>query len=181
MFDVGQAPPGERIAIIGSGGAGKSTLSRRLGELTGLTVVHLDTLFWCPGWVGTPQLEWEAHQREVLRIERWIMDGNFGSTLDLRLAAADAVIFLDMPRYLCLWRVAKRLLRYHGRSRPDLPAGCPETFDWSFLKWVWSFPAKERPEVLQKLAGLPADKTVIWLCRPSQVREFLDTLGAGVR
>lgn len=87
----------KRGAIIGSGGAGKTTLARMLGAKTGIPVVHLDRLYWNAGWVPAPHEMWLERQREVLEGECWIIDGNYGSTLDLRLAAADTVIFLDTP------------------------------------------------------------------------------------
>lgn len=87
-----------RVAIIGCGGAGKSALARALGDRLGLEVVHLDRLYWRPGWVPTPSAEWRAMVAAVARRERWIADGHYGGTLDLRLAAADTVLFLDLPR-----------------------------------------------------------------------------------
>ncbi len=98
----------KRVAIIGSGGAGKSTLAKRLGEVTGLPVIHLDQHFWNPHWTETPIPEWERRHETLLERERWVMDGNYGSTMNERLDAADTVIFLDMPRLFCVVRVLKR-------------------------------------------------------------------------
>ena len=81
---------GQRILIIGSGGAGKSTLARRLGELTGIPVIHLDAHYWLPGWVVTPKEEWAGKVDALLQGDRWIMDGNFGSTLKQRLVTAQS-------------------------------------------------------------------------------------------
>lgn len=93
--------------MIGSGGSGKSTFSRRLGEITGLPVIHLDKLHWRPNWTPTPADEWrEMVQTEIDR-EAWIMDGNFGGTREMRMKAADTIIMLDVPRWLCLYRIVK--------------------------------------------------------------------------
>src|ERR1051325_11561095 len=115
-----------RVLVIGSGGAGKSTFAARLGERTGLPVVHLDAHYWRAGWRETPREEWDARVDELLAADEWIIDGNYGGTLARRLAACDTVIFLDLPRTLCLWRVVKRRALFRGRSRPDMAEGWPE-------------------------------------------------------
>lgn len=163
----------KRVAIIGSGGAGKSTLARALSERTGLPVVHLDRLYWRPGWVATPHEAWAEQQRDLLTQEAWIIDGNYGSTLDGRLRAADTVVFLDTPRLVCLWRALKRRLRYTGRSRPDMREGCPERLTGEFLRWIWEYPKRQRPNILQKLARLE-HKQVVRLRSRREVEAFLE-------
>ncbi len=90
----------------------------------------------------------------MLELERWIADGNYGSTLELRLAATDTVIFLDFPRWLCTGRVVKRVWTYRRGERSDMVAGCDERVDWDFVKYVWTFPKKHRPITEEKLRGL---------------------------
>ena len=134
----------ERIMIIGCGGAGKSTLARQLGEKLDIPVVHLDKLFWRPGWVQVSQEEFdELHRREIAK-DRWIMDGNFGRTIPERIARCDTVIYLDYNRFTCLMGVLKRVLTTYGKSRPDMGEGCPERIDFEFLKWVWNFNKNKR-------------------------------------
>lgn len=98
----------KRIAIIGSPGAGKSTLAWQLGEILGLPVFHLDRLFWKPGWIPSPKSLWIAMQSTLVTRDSWIIDGNYGSTLHIRVEAADTIIFLDFPRYICLGQAVKR-------------------------------------------------------------------------
>ncbi|MHC4225272.1 MAG: P-loop NTPase family protein, partial [Planctomycetota bacterium] len=124
-----------RIAILGCAGAGKSTLALQIGESLGIEVIHLDRHFWKPGWVETPREEWAELQTELLAGESWVADGNYGATLEIRLARADTILFMDMPRRLCLWRILKRRIRYRGRARPDVAPGCPENVDWEFFRW----------------------------------------------
>lgn len=119
-----------RIAIIGSGGSGKSAVARELGTILGTEVIHLDALFWKPGWVETPRPEWRALQEALVLRATWIMGGNYHGTIAIRLAAADTIVFLDLPRAVCLWRVLGRWPRHRGTARPDLAPGCPETLDW---------------------------------------------------
>ena len=153
MSAVTAAAP-RRCLVIGSGGAGKTTFARLLADRTGLPVVHLDALYWSSGWQPKPGEEWRDVVDELVRRPRWIMDGNYGGTLDARLAAADTVYFLDTPRWICLTRVLRRWWRYRGVSRPSMPDGCPERITWGFLAWIWSYPRRRRPGILARLAEL---------------------------
>ncbi|MDT4954353.1 MAG: hypothetical protein QOJ02_2491 [Acidobacteriota bacterium] len=162
--------------MIGSGGAGKSTFAKRLGARLKINVVHLDSIYWSPGWVETPKAEWLKTVEELLKRESWIIDGNYSSTLELRLQSCDTVIFLDRPRSVCLWRVLKRVLRYWNRSRPDMADDCREKFDLEFIRWVWMFPKKERPKVMKMLKENSQSKKIILLRSQTEVEKFLASL-----
>jgi adenylate kinase family enzyme len=163
-----------RVLVIGSGGAGKSTLAARLARRSGLPLIHLDACYWRPGWVEPPQDEWAQTVAQLIADEQWIMDGNYGGTLEQRLAAADTVVFLDLPRLLCL----RRRIRYHGRPRPDMPPGCPEQLSWQFLRWIWSYTSTRRPGILRRLSDLkPGQRTVI-LRSAGAVERFLQSIPA---
>ena len=153
----------KRVVIVGSGGAGKSTLATALGARTGLPVVHLDQRYWGPGWTPKPEAEWQAAVRELAAADEWIIDGNYSPTLPARLARADTVLFLDLPRLVCLWAVTRRALRYWGRSRPEMAEGVKENLRRSFLRWIWDYPSKSRPHVLARLAELPPEVEVVQL------------------
>jgi adenylate kinase family enzyme len=163
-----------KILVIGSGGAGKSTFARRLGALTGLEVIHLDREYWRPGWVKTPKDEWRRKVEELVALSGWVMDGNYSGTLDLRLAACDTVVFIDLPRALCLWRVVKRAATYRGKSRPDMAKGCPEKIDLEFVRWVWGYHSRSRPRVLALLEQHSRDKRIIRLRSRAEVEGFLE-------
>jgi adenylate kinase family enzyme len=168
-----------RIVIVGNGGSGKSMLARRLGDILGLEVIHLDRYFWQPGWVPTPRDRWQEVVRQLVARPAWVMDGSYAGTVDLRFPAADTIVFLDMPRWRCLWGAVGRLIRYRGETRPDLAPGCPEKFDWPFLTWIWRYPKDDRPVVLAKLAEHAGGRTVVVLRSPREVRRWLGRVQQG--
>jgi adenylate kinase family enzyme len=170
-----------RVLIVGSGGAGKSTLAARLAERLGLPLICLDALFWHAGWVETPKAEWVARVAEASARDAWVMDGNYGGTIDMRLARCDTVIFLDMPRLVCMAGVVSRWVKYRGRTRPDMAAGCQERLNWEFLTWVWTYPARRRGEILAKLDAVAHEKAIIVLRSRAAVRSFLDGLAVDAR
>ena len=143
----------ERILVIGSPGAGKTTLARALSEKLDLPLVHLDMLHWREGWTEAPREEFDALLGEALARPRWIIDGNYSRTLPLRLSRCDTVVCLDYPRLLCLWGAVKRVLKNAGRSRPDMGPGCPERLDPEFLRYIWNFRKTQRQKIFALLDG----------------------------
>ena len=165
----------ERILIIGCGGAGKSTLARQLGEKLQLPVVHLDSIFWLPGWVEMEREAFDDRVRQELEKPKWIIDGNYNRTVPQRIAKCDTVIYLDFSRFACLLGVIKRVITNHGKVRPDMGEGCPERFDLEFLKWVWNF-NKEKREKYYRLLNEAEGKQTIVLKNRRMVRRFLKSL-----
>src|SRR5690625_4497401 len=98
----------KKIAVISSG---SSTLARKFGALLHIKTFQLDVLFWKPGWVGVTKEEQRLVQSELVKRKTWIIDGNYGGTMDIRLNNADTIIFLDMPRTICAYRVIKRWIQ----------------------------------------------------------------------
>jgi adenylate kinase family enzyme len=169
----------KRVAVVGSGGAGKSRLAIAIGERTGLPVVHLDPLFWRAGWTAAPEEESRRALQEVIAADRWVLDGNFLTdppAVDPRFDRADTLIWLDPPRWKCMWRVLSRLVRDRGRVRPDLPLDCFEGFDLPFLKEVWSYPRDTRPDMVELMGTLGRRLETHRLRTDADVRRFLGTL-----
>lgn len=163
----------KRVVVIGSGGSGKSTFSRQLGEITRLPVVHLDVLFWKPNWTSTPREEWIELVRCEIEKPEWIIDGNFGSTREMRMQAADTIVLLDMPRWLCMYRIIKRMVQYRNRKRSDMAEGCLERFDWEFILWVWNYKRSSRIRAFKEL-GAQVGKKIVILKSRSEVARFLE-------
>jgi adenylate kinase family enzyme len=153
----------QRVAIIGPGGAGKSRLARELGRRLDLPVVHLDDLFWKPGWVEPDRDEWEALNRRLVQGERWILDGNYGGTMEIRLGAADTIVVLDPPPILCIWRVLRRRRRDPASTRRQL----------EFVAYIWRYRRTRRATVDERIRRLGAGKHVHVLRTRRDVSRFL--------
>ena len=162
-----------RIMVIGCCGAGKSTLAKKLHKRTGLELIHLDQYYWKSGWIESSPEEWTKKVAALATKPKWIIDGNYTRTMNLRLEKADMVVYLDYPTWKCLTRVIKRILRYRGTVRPDMPEGCPERFDWEFLHYVASFNIRKRQSLLKRLNTLRPEQKVMILKNDEQVKAFL--------
>ena len=159
--------------MIGSGGSGKSTVAAQLGELLNLEVSHLDQLYWSAGWVEPQREEWIKTVSDLIERDSWIIDGNYSGTLELRLQRCDTIVFLDLPRLLCLWRIVKRFLIYRDGTRPDMADGCRENLNLEFVKWVWNYRRRSRPRVIKRLQEHAQGKQIFWLRSRSDVKNFL--------
>ncbi len=164
----------QRVLVIGSPGAGKSTLSHQLAGRTGLPLFHLDRMHWLPGWVERDRDEGRAELAGVLAQERWIIDGNYGSVLPMRLERADTVVWLDYPTWLCLGRALKRWWQYRGVARPDMTEGCPERLNLEFLHYIAAFRSSWRARNAAALAGFGG--TVLRMTSPGQTAAWLSAL-----
>ena len=163
----------ERVMVIGCGGAGKSTLARQLGEITGLPVVHLDQIWWGPGnWQHISREEFDRLLTLGTEKDRWILDGNFNRTLKLRLSRCDTVIYLDYPRLVCLKNWIGRVIRNWGTARADMAPGCSEWFDPEMAQWIWQFNSKNRSRYYQLLSK-QEEKQIYILKNRRQVKKFL--------
>ena len=165
----------ERIMIIGCPGSGKSTLARALGERLDLPVVHLDRLWWKPGWENVSQEEFDKRLSNAVNMEKWIIDGNFSRTVETRLEKCDTVIYLDFSRWLCLWGMLQRVLGSYGKVRPDMSPGCPERFDREFVKFIWDFNKNNRVRNYTWIAKAKHAQAIV-LKNRRDVKAFLETI-----
>ena len=164
-----------RIVILGNSGSGKSTLARKLGAKLDLPVVHLDVLFYEPGWKAGDVERFRQRVADALAGDAWIVDGNFLSfTGDLSLPQADTILWLQQPRWLSLARAAWRCIDPRARRRADLPKGCRDGLDRQTLTYIWTFERVASRNIEQVLAQVVPGKPVGRLRGDRGVAAFLD-------
>lgn len=174
----------KKIVIIGSPGAGKSTFAQRLSYILDIEVIHLDRYFWQPGWKEFSRRDRITIEQELINTkDQWIIEGSYLSSSDNRLRAADTIIFLDTPYFLCLWRVITRYIKYYRQPRLDLPIGCTDRLDGLRIAKIFYFPYKSRKWLLDKIKEVyyqtkdaPSKKTIIVLTSSEQAEKFLKSL-----
>jgi adenylate kinase family enzyme len=153
----------QRIAIVGCSGGGKSTLARELGAALKLPVIHLDALFWKPGWVEGDANEFREAVEAAVAADRWICEGNFIRASGLRFQRADTIIWLELPRLVCLWRAFVRAVTAFGRTRADLAPDCPEKIDPEFYRYIWDWDRLTRPRMQRAIETLAPHARLIRL------------------
>lgn len=170
----------QRVMIIGQPGSGKSTLARHLGDKTFLPVIHVDRIHWKSGWVERDKVEKTRMALDEIAKPAWIFEGGHSTTWPQRLDRADMLIWLDLSLGLRARRVLWRTLRHFGRTRPDLPEGCPEQFSLEFWLWIWRTRHSSRAAMQALYDDAPFDKTKYHFTSPAQVNVFLDDLTAAL-
>lgn len=164
---------GKRIMIIGSAGSGKSTFARELTKITKLPLTHLDIHFWNDGWVQSPKDEFYAWQAELIKDDEWIIDGNYGGSMELRLERVDTIINFKLSKLVCAASYLKRIVT--GRKRADMPKGCGEYLDWGFLHYIWNFPKNSVVRNEEKIKRHPHVKLIEFATR-RQSKKYLKEL-----
>lgn len=171
----------EKIVIIGSPGAGKSTLARKLGRKLQIQVIHLDRLFWYPGWKEKPRNTRIGILQERVSRRQWIIEGTYLNSSEPRLEAADTIIFLDIPFYLCLQRIIKQHFKRQGDYRHDLKEGCKDELNLIRILKVLCFPLRGgRTLKLKLLSYNSISKHIFRLSSTEEVEDFLARLESQV-
>ncbi len=166
----------KRVMVIGPPGSGKSTLAKRVAAVVGLPLYHMDQLHFLPGWVAKPKAEFHGLIAELAARDEWIMEGGYTATLPIRMPRADTIIWLDLPRRVCMPRIFKRLIINFGRVRGDAALGCPERLDLDFLKWAWTFNVVHAAKYRVALAAYAPHAHVIRLGSRREAETFLNSL-----
>jgi len=159
----------KRVIVIGNNGSGKSIFAVKLGKKLKLPVIHLDKLFHKPGWKRATNEEWDEIQKQIIQEKEWIIDGTYKRTLDVRLKAADTVVFIDIPKWLAFIRAIKRRIAHRHKTRPDLPDYLKEQMSLKLIKKILFF---SRAEILRRLNDYKG-KTIIILHNNEELESFI--------
>ena len=161
----------KKVIVIGCPGSGKSTFARALAEITGLPLFYLDMMYWNADRTQVERSVFRERLSEAMAHDAWIIDGNYGSTMALRLEAADTVFFLDYPTEVCLEGIRAR----RGKPRPDMP-WIEEEEDGEFTAYVTEFRTQSRPQILALLTSC-SHKTIHVFQTREQAASHLSSLG----
>lgn len=153
----------KRILVIGCPGSGKSYFSRALAEKLGLPLVHLDLLNWNADGTNVEREVFDKRLADVLARDEWIIDGNYGRTMESRMERCDAIFFLDFPTEVCLNGVRER----KGKPRTDMPFDPPDSDDEEFMEFIRRYNEESRPKVLELLEKYSDRETVVFRDRDS--------------
>ena len=150
--------------MIGRAGAGKTTVAVRLGEALGLPVIHLDKMYWDPGWQPADPDLFDARHAAAIAEPAWVVDGGYLSSRSWqeRLRRSDLVVVVEAPLVVCLWRILRRSLWRPAARRPDLPDGCTETLSLFFVWWTIGWSRRHRRlagSIAREHPGVPVTTT----------------------
>ena len=167
-----------KIMVIGNAGNGKTTLCKKLGARLGIEVFHVDTMQWRPGWQRTPEAEFARVHDDILRRERWIIDGfGPGDSIEKRAVAADTIVFSDYPLWRSFLWAYKRQLQYAFRPRPDLPENCPMLpKTWELARVMWWVHTEFRPRFFALLEQHWGQKYIVRLASPCETERWLEAV-----
>lgn len=168
----------DRIAIVGCGGSGKSCLALSLGSLLNVTPAHLDGLYYDRNWKPLDRDRFAELQRDLVTAPRWIIDGNYASSLPIRLQAADTVVFLDLPSWTCLWGIAQRRIRYGGGQHEDI--GVYDRITWNVVSYILGYRRRMAPRVRKLIAEHAGNAEVVVLRSHRASRDYLVMVSTGL-
>ncbi len=166
-----------KVAVIGYSGAGKSTVARALGKRYQCPVLHMDRVHHAPGWQVRDRGEAHRIVQEFMEQPSWIIDGNYTKfDYGRRMAEADKIVFLDLPRHICFYRAVKRFVHYRGRTREDMAEGCTEKMDLEFIWWLlWKGRGSQKRKWFEAGLGKYSEKMII-LKSQKEIDRYLEGL-----
>lgn len=157
----------EKVIVIGSPGAGKSTFARKLRDMTGLPLYYLDMLWHKPDRTNISREEFDEKLKEIAERGRWIIDGNYQRTLELRMEWCDTIILLDYPLEVCLLGAEERI----GSKREDMP-WIETEFDKEFKQWILDFQGEPLARIYRLLEKYKESRNVFVFKSREEAEEF---------
>ena len=161
----------KKIIVIGCPGSGKSTFSKSLHKITRIPLYHLDVLFWNEDKTTVEKSVFLDSLLKVIQNDEWIIDGNYSSTMELRMQACDTVIFLDYPLEVCLNGIKER----KGKPRSDMPWIESDEDDADFIEFIKNYNSQSRPKVTELLKRY-SHKDIYIFSNRIQAEEFLNKI-----
>lgn len=160
----------EKVVIIGCPGSGKSTFGRKLKSIIGLPLYHLDMMFWNEDRTTVSKEVFIKRLQEVMSTSEWIIDGNYGSTMEMRIKECDTIFFLDYPTEVCIEGIELR----RGQARSDMPWVENDNTDEEFIDFINSYNSESRPKVISLLEKY--SKNIIIFQNRTESEEYLSLL-----
>ena len=161
----------EKVIIIGCPGSGKSTFARNLKSIIGLPLYHLDMMFWNEDKTTVSKEVFLKRLQDVMSTSKWIIDGNYGSTMEMRIKECDTVFFLDYPTEVCIEGIKSR----KGVPRSDMPWVEKDNTDKEFIDFINNYNSESRPEVISLLEKYSSKNIIIFQTR-TESEEYLSLL-----
>lgn len=168
----------QKVLVIGSPGSGKTEFAINLAARIKLPLIHLDSIYHLPKWpndIDRKRPLWRQEVKDILKASSWIIDGNYGSTLQERFSCADTVFFLDYPRHIAMYRAIKRRIKFHKKVRPDMPDGWQETLSIQFLSKIWHYKDHFNATITDLSQAYPQTRLIVFKV-PRDAKTYLSTL-----
>ena len=169
----------KRISIIGGSGTGKTTLSNILAKKYNLPVFHLDGIHHLENWQIRDNTERDKIILDILKKEKWIIDGTYKSTLQKRLENSDLIIWLDYSTLSQIKGIVKRCLINLGKERPEIP-GCKERLNFKFFKYVLNYRKKKRHYIVDTLKNIDNNKILVFK-KQNDLNNWLKKLNINIK
>ena len=162
--------------VLGCSGGGKSTLAAKLAAILKLRPGHIDLIYWLPNWVERDKKTGTEMILAEIKADGWVFDGNSRTSYEARVAKSDMIVWVDIARWRCIYNVCYRVLKYRGKTRPDMADGCAEKVDFEFLHYIWTFKYQRGKAIAALLEKYKHEKQTIRLTNYAEINAFVEKM-----